>query len=70
MLSRALGRSARLTRSPLRNLHSRPSHPQFTSSLSHWTEPTGNGLVPIVVEQTVCGVHTGTPVKPCWLAHC
>lgn len=50
--SRALGRSARLTRLPLRNLHSRPSH--FPFSLSHWTEPAGNGLVPIVVEQTVC----------------
>jgi len=48
--SRALGRSARPTRLPLRNLHSRP--PQFPFSLSHWTEPTGNGLVPIVVEQT------------------
>ena len=55
MLSRALGYSARLTRLPLRNLHSRP--PQLPFSLSHWTEPTGNGLVPIVIEQTVCVVH-------------
>jgi hypothetical protein len=56
MLSRALGYSARLTRLPLRSLHSRP--PQLPFSLSHWTEPTGNGLVPIVIEQTVCVVHT------------
>ena len=61
MLSRALGRSARLTHLPLRNLHSRP--PQLPFSLSHWTEPTGNGLVPIVIEQTVCVVHTPTPVN-------
>ncbi len=54
--SRALGRSGRLTRLPLRNLHSRV--PQFPLSLSHWSEPTGNGLVPIVIEQTVCGAHT------------
>ena len=63
--SRALGRSARLTRLPLRNLHSRPSH--FPFSLSHWTEPAGNGLVPIVVEQTVCwwcAPHSSPPVNP------
>jgi hypothetical protein len=47
---RALG----LVRLPLRNLHSRAPHVPF--SLSHWSEPAGNGLVPIVVEQTVCGV--------------
>lgn len=56
--SRALGRSTRLTRLPLRNLHS--ISPQLPFSRSHWTEPTGNGLVPIVVEQTVCG----------WCTHC
>ena len=56
-LSRALGRSARLSRPTLRNLHSR-----VPFSLSHWSEPAGNGLVPIVVEQTVCA-H----LSPCWL---
>jgi hypothetical protein len=55
--SRALGRSARLSHPTLRNLHSR-----VPFSLSHWSEPAGNGLVPIVVEQTVC-VH----LSPCWL---
>jgi hypothetical protein len=49
--SRALGRSAYSTRVPLRNLHTRV--PQVPFFLSHWSEPTGDGLVPIVVEQTV-----------------
>ncbi len=53
--SRALGRSARSTRLPLRKLHS--GAPQVPFSLSHWSEPTGNSLVPIVIEQTVCGAH-------------
>ncbi|KAH9996623.1 Clp protease-domain-containing protein [Russula vinacea] len=42
---RALG----LVRLPLRNLHSRAPHVPF--SLSHWSEPAGNGLVPIVVDK-------------------
>jgi len=50
--SRALGHSAFSTRVSLRNhLHTRASQVPF--SLSHWSEPTGDGLVPIVVEQTV-----------------
>jgi len=49
--SRALGRPAFSTRVSLRNhLHTRA--PQFPFSLSHWSAPTGDGLVPIVVEQT------------------
>jgi hypothetical protein len=62
--SRALGRSACLTRLPLRSIHSR-----VPFSLSHWSEPTGNGLVPIVVEQTVrvgCA-RTSGHTHPCWL---
>lgn len=51
-LSRALGRPAFSTRvSLLRNIHTRVTQPPL--SLSHWSEPTGDGLVPIVVEQTV-----------------
>ena len=50
-LSRALGRSAYSTRVPLRKLHTR--FPQAPFSFSQWSEPTGDGLVPIVVEQTV-----------------
>jgi hypothetical protein len=50
-LSRALGRSAYSTRAPLCKLHTRTSQTPY--SLSHWSEPTGDGLVPIVVEQTV-----------------
>ena len=51
-LSRALGRPAFSTRvSLLRNIHARVPQPPL--SLSHWSEPTGDGLVPIVVEQTV-----------------
>ena len=49
--SRALGRSAFSTRVSLRSLHTRV--PQVPFSLSRWSQPTGDGLVPIVVEQTV-----------------
>ena len=49
-LSQAFRHSACVS---LRSFHNRI--PQAPLALSQWSEPTGDGLVPIVVEQTVCG---------------
>ena len=52
MLRSAFRPLARTRPSLLRSLHNPP--PRFPFITSQWSEPTGNGLVPIVVEQTVC----------------
>lgn len=49
---------ARTRPSLLRSLHN-PA-PRFPFATSQWSEPTGDGLVPIVVEQTVCFLFHST----------
>jgi hypothetical protein len=55
-LSRPLRHSARVS---FRKFHSRVPQPPL--ALSNWSEPTGDGLVPIVVEQTVCTCGLALP---------